>query len=345
MTLMLATGWLFATTPSSTHYGLNNYGFGSGGTGSSSSSTYKLNAISGETSNVQSTSTNFKSRPGNNNFQQADVPPAPTFTNPSSYYDKLKFIVNPSTNPSDTKFLIAISPDNFTTTYYVQNDDTISTTLVSGDYQTYTAWGGASGQLVVGLSPATTYKMKISAIQGNFTQTEFGPTASAATVAPSISFSMFTDSQPSAPFSTSFGNLLPATVTTSADHIWISLSTNADVGAEVYISSVNAGLFSSSKGSTITSASADLTSASSGYGAQVTTTTQTSGGPLSSISPFNVSGTNVGQLKTTLQEIWGTSAPITGGSGALFLKAKAASTTPESSDYKDTLTFTAAGSF
>lgn len=341
----LGIGLLFATMPSSTNYQLHNYNYGSGGTANSTSTNYSLNANTGGTNNVQSTSTNYKARSGNNNTQQANVPPAPTFTNPASYYDKLKFVLNTGNNPTDTKFAIAISTDNFVTTKYVKSDDTVGTTLTSGDYQTYAAWGGASGQNVIGLTPATTYKIKVTAIQGKFTQTEYGPTATAATVTPSITFSIFTDSNPTPPFVTSFGQLLPATVTSAADKIWANLSTNADSGAMVYLSSVNAGLRSPSKSFTLSSATANLGAVSTGYGAQGFSTTQTSGGPLSIVSPFNVSAQNVGVITTGAQAIFSSTAPITGGSGSFKLMAKASSQTPSSSDYSDTLTVVAAASF
>lgn len=343
--ILSAVSLLFATLPSSTNYGLHNYGFGSGGTSDSTSTNYQLNATTGETSNTQSTSTTYKARPGNQNTQQSNVPPAPTFTNPSSYYDKLKFVLNTGGNASTTKFGVVISSDNFVTTLFVHADGTASSTFTIADLQTYAAWGGASGQLITGLSINTTYKIKVNAMQGTFTQTEYGPTASATTGTPSISFSIFTDSQPTAPFTTSFPNLLPATVVNSNDKIWFNLTTNADVGANIYISSLNAGLKSNANGFTITSATADLSSASSGYGAQDQSVTQTSGGPFSMVAPFNGATQNVGVLSTVLKPIFTTSLPVTGGSGSLLLKAKAASTTPESSDYGDKITLTSAANF
>src|SRR5665213_849167 len=110
---LVVTGLLFATLPSSASYQLHNYGFGSGGTSGSTSTNYSLNATTGETSNNQSTSATFKARSGNPNEQHAHVPPAPSLANPGSYYDKLLFVVAPGSNPTDTKFSIAISDDGF----------------------------------------------------------------------------------------------------------------------------------------------------------------------------------------------------------------------------------------
>ncbi len=341
----LLTTVLFAAMPASSSYKLNNYNYGSGGTGSSTSTNYSLNATTGETSNVQSSSTNYSVRSGNNNTQQAIVPVAPTFTNPANYYNKLKFVINPGASPSDTKFSIAISTDNFVTTQYIQIDNTVGNTKV---YQTFATWGGASGQLVVGLTPSTTYKIKANAIQGNFTETEYGPTASSATVAPSITFDIDTaaaDIETSPPYSVSFTSLLPGTVVGSTEKIWVDLDTNAESGAGVFISSLNGGLRSARLSYTITSATADLASASSGYGAQGLSVTQTSGGPLALSSPYNGAGQNVGILNSTIRQLLASTLPITAGRASVQIKAKASIATPSSSDYGDTLTITTAGLF
>lgn len=345
---MLLAGFVFAATPSSTNYTIHNYNFGSGGNNTSSSTNYQLNANTGQVSSPETTSTNYRARSGNNNQQQSDVPAAPTFTNPSNYYNKLKFIINQGVNPSDTLYSIAISSDNFATTQYIQSDNTVGAVRGIEDYQSYATWGGASGAFVTGLTPATTYKIKVNAFQQKFTETEYGPTATASTVSPTITFDIdvsATNSDTSPPYSTSFGSLLPATVTDAAEKIWIDIDTNAESGAKIYINSLNGGLLSSSKSTTITSATADLSSAGSGYGAQGSSVAQTSGGPLSISAPYNVSTQNVGILNSVLREIFSSSAPITAGRGSMILKAKATALTPASNDYQDTLTLTTAASY
>ena len=343
-TMLLATG-MFAALPSSSSYQLNNYGFGSGGTNNSTSTTYGLNATTGETSNQQSGSATYLVRPGNVNAQQAYVPVAPTFTNPASYYNQLKFVINPGTSPSDTKFSIAISTDSFATTNYVQLDDTIGAGKV---YQTYASWGGSSGQLVIGLATNTTYQLKANAIQGNFTETEYGPLASAATVAPTITLAIgvaVSDTITSPPYALTIPSLLPAAVVNTNEKIWLHLSTNAVSGASIYITSLNGGLKSTTASYTLASSTADLASAGTGFGAQVASATQTSGGPLTSVAPYNGAGQNVGILNATFRQIFTTSAPVTVGDGSIQIKAKASNLTPSASDYGDTLTLTTAGTF
>ena len=127
--------------------------------------------------------------------------------------------------------------------------------------------------------------------------------------------------------------------------IWIDLDTNAESGAGVFIASLNGGLKSTRLSSTITSATADLASASSGYGAQGLSVTQGSGGPLALSSPYNGAGQNVGILNATIRQLLSATAPITAGRASIQIKVKASSTTPSSSDYGDTLTITTAGIF
>jgi len=345
LTSMLLGGLLFAAVPTSTNYTLNNYGFGSGGTANSTSTNYGLNATTGQPASNQQTSTNYTVRPGLQQAQQAYVPVAPTFTNPSSYYNKLKFVLNPGASPSDTKFSIAVSTDNFVTTKYVQLDDTLGASKV---YQTYANWGGASGQTLIGLTYSTTYQMKANAMQTNFTETEYGPAASASTVAPTINYDIDTsaaDTETASPYAVSFTSLLPGTVVTGTQRIWLDLNTNAVSGAGIYIRDANGGLKSNTANSTITSATANLAVASSGFGAQGASATQGSGGPMTITAPYNVAAQNVGIIDTTIRQIFSTTAPVTAGRTSLYLMAKSSSTTKAANDYGDTLTLTVAGVF
>lgn len=344
--LTAALGLLFAAMPSSTNYQLHNYGYGSGGVNGATSTNYGLQGTTGELSNQQAGSANYKLRAGNINTQQANVPPAPTFTNPADYYNKLKFVINTGNNPADALYTVAISSDNFVTTQYVQADDTLGSGKV---YQTYAAWGGSGGQTVIGLQPGTTYALKVNAMQVKYTETEYGPLSSATTSVPSITFGLgvaATYQTTAPPYAASFGNLLPGVVTDTTDKIWLSFSTNAYSGGAVYLNSANAGLKSVARGGyTIASATADLSTASTGYGAQGGWLAQTSGGPLSLVAPYNGTAQNVGGLTTSLAPVVTSPGPISGGQAGLQLKAKVETMTPASSDYSDTLTFTAAAYF
>lgn len=342
----LFPAFLLFALPSSGSYEMRDFGFGAGGSGISDSGSYSLQGIAGEVSGQKGVGSTYNLGEGLTFTQQSNVPAAPTFTNPSNYYNRLPFVINTENNPSDTLYAVAISTDDFVTTNYVQADDTIGASAV---YQTYTDWGGGSGEFVIGLSPSTTYKMKVKAVQTKYTETELSSSATAATLSPTLSYDLdvsSTDSESGSPYTVSFGTLSLGSVTTASDKVWVDLDTNAEGGAFVYVYTDGTGLTSSAAGYTLTSATADLSSVSEGYGAQVSTLTQSAGGPLIALSPYDGAGQNVGSLNTTSRSIFSSSGmPITGGRGSILLKAKASITTPSASDYSDTITMIASSTF
>lgn len=354
---MIKTGFLaalgalffFGVAPSSTTYQLQSYGIGAGGTADSSSPTYRASATAGEQAGTNQASTTYTAKSGLNSTQLANVPAAPTITNPANYYNKLHIVINNGGNPADATFAIAISPDGFSpTTNYVKSDTTVGATLTNADWQTYTAWGGAGGFDVIGLLPNTTYTVKVKAEHGDFTESAYSATASAATVGATLTFDIdtaATDTETSPPYSVSFAALTPNSVIDSSQKIWIDLDTNAASGGAVFVASQNAGLKSTAANNTIASATANLASATTGYGAQSMSATQSSGGPLTAQSPYNGSSSSVGVLDNSLRQLYIASAPITAGRGSILLKARATSDTPAGNDYSDILTLIASASF
>lgn len=334
---------LFAAAPSSTNYTLKTYDIGSGG-GTSTSGNYGMQGGAGSQSGSAQSSTTYGIQSDGKGVMNVAVPPAPTLTNPSAYYDRLKLVLSTGSSPSDTKYLIAVSTDNFATTRYVQTDNSLGASQAITNYQTYSAWGGSSGFLIVGLSASTTYQVKVKALQGKYTGSAFSPVASASTVAPSVSFSLTTTLTSTPPFTVGFGLTSGSVVNGNANAL-IGLTSNANNGGAVYVHDTNSGLYSTLANTTISSVSADLSSTSSGYGAQVASVGQTSGGPMAAQSPFNGSGSIVGGLTTSLQHLVTTTSPVTGGTATLFLKAKVAALTPSASDYADTVTLIAAMNF
>jgi hypothetical protein len=329
--------------PASTSYKLKDYGFGTGGTGNSTSSNYSVEAITGEVSGNQAASSNYKAGAGLIFMGQANVPIKPTFDNPANYYNKLRLIIDASGNPSDTIFAVAISTDNFVSdTRFVQSDYTIGAVLGAEDYQTYSAWGGGADEYVVGLSPNTPYYVKVKAMQGSFSETGYGPVETAATVNPTLSFGITTDTQSSPPFSIDFGNMNPNTVNSSSPHqINISLTTNSENGGRVYVAGTNAGLYSTIANYKINAVSNNLGGIAEGFGAQ-----GIAGGTLTLAAPYDQVGTDtVGIVDQTVRNIFYTAGPIASGSGSFLLKAKPSSVAPSASDYAETLTVVAAGSF
>jgi len=337
---------LFAALPATTNYELNSYGFGSGG-GTGSTSNYALEGKTGEISGQTSATANYKILPAYIGTRQANVPKLTSLDNNGGvYYNKLHFVIDTQGNPTDAKFALEISTDNFASdTRYVKNDLTIGTTLTTADFQTYAVWGGAGGANVIGLAYGIPYWVKVSATQGNYTQSAYGPSSSATTASPSITFNLTTTSQANPPFSVGIGPLIAGSVGTSADTINLGLTTNAVSGANLYILSKNSGLNSASTASSIASASADLGSVSTGYGAQSSSASQSSGGPLTALSPYNGASNIVGIVDNSNRGLYTSAGPITSGVASLFLKAKAASTVVAANDYSDILTVVAAGNF
>ncbi len=338
----------FLALPASTTYELRDFGFGTGGVNNATSSNYGLEALTGEQQGGKLNSTTYGVGSGLLFTNQANVPVAPTFVNDGSYYSKLRLTINQSGNPSDTKYAVAISTDNFATTQYVQDDNRLGSSLGLEDYRTYASFGGSSGFLILGLAPNTTYQVKIKAWQGRFTETGYGPSASAATIGAKLTFDIdvaATDTETSTPFATGFGNLLPNTITSSGEKIWVDFDTNGENGGSVFVSGLNSGLRSSSINHTISALTTNLTSVTEGYGAQGSSVGQTSGGPFSIDSAYSVSGTNVAIIDTTIRSIFTANSPVTGGRGSFELKAKASAVTPAAGDYQETLTVVSSANF
>ncbi len=340
---------MMAVLPSTTNYKLNSFGFGSGGTAGSGTTNYSLEGISGEVSGQTSTTTNFQAKPGFIPAQTANVPTV-TLTNPASYYNKLHFVIDQQNNPSDTKYALSISTDNFVSDIrYVKNDLTVGSTLTLTDYKLYSSWGGASGNDIIGLLPNTTYWLKAKALQGSYSESGYGPASTVATVGTQLSFDIDvanSDTETSPPYSLDMGSLLPNTVITSAQKIWIDLDTNGQSGGKVYVYTKNAGLKSTAVSYTISSATtADLSLAAEGFGAQSASATQTSGGPLLALSPYNGAAQAIGVTDTIIREIYSAANPITGGRGSFLLKAKSSSNTPAAADYTEIFTAIASASF
>jgi len=337
---------MVAALPTSTNFKLDSFGFGSGGTAGSSSTNYKINGVTGETAGSGS-STNYKAGAGEAYLKQADVPLV-TISNGGSWYNKLLVVVDPQNNPSDALFAIAISTDNFVTTQYVKSDFTVGSTLAFTDYQNYAAWGSGLGVLIRGLSRSTVYSVKAKAYRGKFSESGYGPVTSASTVDPQLSFDIdvaATDISTSPPYLLDFGTIPVSTVTDSPKRVWISIDTNGESGGKVYVNGANAGLKSSQALYTIASSTVDLSTISEGFGAQGVTATQSSGGPLALVAPYNGAGANVGVEDTTIREMFSAPGPITSGRGSFILKAKTQPLTPASGDYAEVLTAIASASF
>ncbi len=133
--------------------------------------------------------------------------------------------------------------------------------------------------------------------------------------------------------------------TISSSGIVLTAITNAQQGWQAWVKSTNGALSSAGTGGSITSAQADLSSASNGYGLVVSAT---AGNAVADASTYALGGTTVGSLATTYKRLGYYSSGPSATSGdqlTLTVKAKADSSIKAASDYSDTLTVTGAGSF
>ena len=173
-----------AETLGSTNYQIENPSIDVGGELSSSTNYTSRESIGGS-NDSSAQSTNYKVFPGFVQHAYPGVPATPTLTNTGgTLYNALDFIMaTGSGQQTDTTYAIAISSDDFSTTYFIQADDTVGSSAV---WQTYTSWGSGSGQRVTGLASSTTYKINVKARYGADTETGYSQTASATTAAPSL---------------------------------------------------------------------------------------------------------------------------------------------------------------
>jgi len=341
--------------PTSTTYELKQYGFGSGGTLNSTSTTYRIQGITGEIETASLSSTTYLLLPGLTYTLEPDTPPAPTITNTANYYNKLNLAINNGGNPSTSGTTYAIqiasnSANMLQNIYYVQSgSDTLGTTP---DWETYTTWNSGSTFQIIGLYPGTTYYARVAARRGTFQQGRYSGIASAATVNPTFTFSLKTSSQTVPPFTVSMGTMNPGgAIITSPDSVTATISTNANSGGLVYLYDQNAGLKSTTAGNYKIGSvpgKTDLSSLTEGYGAQGATAGlgQDSGGPMEFDSPYNGTSTTVGVLDTNERQFADSSSlPVSAGTAAFSLKARAKTTTPAAGDYNDIITVIATGSF
>ena len=218
-----------ANLPSSTNYQLQSYSFGSGATNAASTN-FGLNGVAGEVEFGQPGSSNYQIGSGLAYMMKANVPGAPTLSTPANNYDRILFVLNTSSNPTDTTYALEISTSsNFSSNVnYIKQDGTVGTTLTSADYKTYTNWGGASGTFVTGLTSNTTYYIRAKARQGDFTESEYGPASSITTQIASLTFTV---NNPTINFS----NLNAGdSYTDSAKSDILTMTTNAYNGYTIY---------------------------------------------------------------------------------------------------------------
>ena len=152
------------------------------------------------------------------------------------------------------------------------------------------------------------------------------------------------------------GTLTTSTVTTSdgstINSVFITTETNAHNGVAVTVRDANGGLKRTSTADTIASATATLVAGTAGFGLCVFSVTQHADSPtsLSKASPYSstctkTTGHAVGAVSTSAQDILISTGAIKGGDAEILVKAAISAVTAAGTDYADTLTFIATGTY
>lgn len=106
-------------------------------------------------------------------------------------YDRARFEIEPYTNPNDTLYTIQISTDNFSSDIKCINASTFHPQELSScdinDFRTETFWEDEDFN-ILGLQADTTYYIRVSALHGDFTQSEYSQILSATTSIPYLFF-------------------------------------------------------------------------------------------------------------------------------------------------------------
>lgn len=271
-------------------------------------------------------------------------------------YNKARFEIEEYSNPSDTLYTIQISEDNFASDVKCVSGSTFIPSDLSNcdinDFRTKEYWETEDFN-IKGLDANTQYFIRISALHGNFTQSDYSAISSATT---SIGFVEFdidiaTSSgytvESSPPYSVSFSGedrlIAGAGAVTAPNLVWFDLLSNAEGGVAIINQGENGGLYSSTTTETITSSNLDLDGTlAEGFGLQnyyIDYASSTYLGTITATTNYSGSGNVVGEVLTDARKVYDASGPINDGRMGLYLKARAAENRASATDYSEFITF------
>lgn len=270
-------------------------------------------------------------------------------------YNRARFEIITNSNPSDTLYTVAISTDNFVNDVQYIDGSTFRPEAVANhninDFRTQTNWETEVFN-IQGLQSATLYYISISALQGDFTQSDYSKASSATTGNGSISFDI--DIAPSsgittetgAPYTISFSGtddlMAGAAATTAPSLVWLDIQSNSAGGVAVIQYGKNGGLYSTTTSQTISSANGNLDAQPEGFGLQsfyIDNDTSTYLGDLTATTNYAGSINTVGAVTTTANKIYDGDGPIQNGRVGMYLIAKSATNKNPASDYSESIYF------
>lgn len=381
-TLLIMLVWIssaYATELESTNYKITGLSINSGGEIDNSGSGYSVLTSVGDFSNIRLNSSLYSLDAGNITAFRANVPLVECFETTTSgstncsdpdldgygmvavcgfggCYDKARFEINSQNNPSDTLYSVQIKKTTDAFWSYVdgstyQIEDEANHNI--SDFLTESAWENTLSSLnIYGMDPGSTYQIRLVALHGDFTQSEYSPIASTSTANPILSMDIdiaSTDLESDGPHNVSLGLLSTQVVNVGDEFIWLDVNSNVSSGSRIFLNDLNDGLYSSQASATIPSidnAQLNLSVVPEGYGLlQNSNPSVDYLGPLDIEAQFDNGGNplsnTVGGVSSVIRPILNTSAsPIYGGRVSLSVKTKINAGTPSASDYSDVLTFT-----
>lgn len=366
-----------AETVTSPSYKIEGLTFGTDGGKDLSSGNFRLNlSAGGNLNDVKLQSASYKIGAGGKSVLQANIPQVKCFETTTSgstscdnpavvpngmeqvcgfggCFNRARFEIDSQNNPADTLYSVQISTDVAWGSWsyidggtrYLEN---IATHDIN-DYLTEDSWENDSGVFnLVGLNPAVTYYIRITALRGDFTESGYSNVLSATTGIPTTTFNVIVADENEIPTTDiDLGLMSYGNVFTGNNYIWLYVGTNASGGAGIYVRDLYNGLRSNSQSYTINSITGDL-SGSTGYGLQSRSVIQNNLGPVVAIGDYAFSGDNVGLLSNDIASrmIFSTSGQaVVYGKASVFVKAQPSEAAPAVSDYTDSLYFTIATSF
>jgi hypothetical protein len=271
-------------------------------------------------------------------------------------YNKARFEIEEYTNPSDTLYTVQISEDNFVSDVKCVSGSTFMPTSLSNcdinDFRTKEYWETEDFN-IKGLNANTQYYIRISALHGNFTQSDYSAISSATTSMGFVEFDIdiATSSgytvESSPPYSVSFSGeerLIPgAGAVTAPNLVWLDLLSNAEGGVAIINQGANGGLYSPTTTETIVSSNLDLDGAlAEGFGLQnyyIGYDASTYLGSITATTNYLGSGNVVGEVLTDARKVYDASGPINAGRMGLYLEARAAESRTSATDYTEFITF------
>jgi hypothetical protein len=288
-------------------------------------------------------------------------------------YNRAKLEIDSQSNAADARYAVQISTssDFSSNVYYVDGTTRLlKSNLTIGDFLPKCEWEGTTATSVCGVANATwqkynilgltantTYYVRISAhtgtdTSGQYSQTGWSPSISAATQAISISFDIDVASSPAGtsnqPYKLELGVLNPNTINTSSNQILIKTSTNALNGLDVKVKGQNGALKHTNNTDTIAAVSGNLANIY-GYGLR-NVLASNSATNTSNLGSINVASTptdftdsatpqQVGAPTTSYQKLFDSNnLPLQEGVAGFVAKAKADIDTPIG-NYNEFLTF------